>query len=202
MTRPDYDLGAADFDARFAANPKTVARFRRLEAPLLAAARGRVLDLGCGTGRLLGALGGVGLDISAGLLARARQKGLRVVRGDAHALPFRDGAFDAVVAANAVFRYLDVPRALAECSRVLAPRGRLALHQLAAYTVRLTRPHPGHPGHLRDPSDIVAPAASVGLRPAAIHLYRGLRFWPYVLRLPLPLAGRLWDHAIIILEKR
>lgn len=198
----DYDRGAEDYDARFAADPRTVARFRRLDAPLLAAARGRVLDLGCGTGRLLATLGGIGLDVSAGLLRQARRKGLRVVRGDAHALPFRDAAFDAVVAANAVFRYLDVARALAECTRVLVPGGRLALHQLAARTVRITRPHPGHPGHLRDPSDIVAPAASLGLRPLAIHLFRGLRFWPYLVRLPLPLAGRLWDHAVIVLEKQ
>ena len=84
----DYDLAAPGFDERFSANPRTVARYRRLEAPMLAVARGRVLDLGCGSGRLLGALGGVGVDLSASLLRVAREKGLAVARADAHALPF------------------------------------------------------------------------------------------------------------------
>jgi len=198
----DYDLGAPGFDQRFSANPRTVARYRRIEAPMLAAARGRVLDLGCGSGRLLGALGGVGIDVSAALLRAARDKGLAVARADAHALPFGDAAFDTIIAANGVFRYLDPPRALAECARVLAPGGRLALHQFAAHTLRLTRPHPSHPGHLRDPEEIVVPAGEVRLHPLAVHLYRGLRFPPYVVRLPRLLAGGLWDHIVIVLEKR
>jgi SAM-dependent methyltransferase len=198
----DYDLGAPGFDGRFAANPRTVARYRRLEAPMLAVARGRVLDLGCGSGRLLGALGGVGVDLSAALLRAAREKGLAVARADAHALPFAANCFDAIIAANGVFRYLDPPRALAECARVLKRGGRLALHQFAAHTLRLTRPHPTHPGHLRDPEDLLAPARKVALHPLAVHLYRGLRFRPYILRLPRFLAGDLWDHVIIILEKR
>ena len=197
-----YDRGAAGYDERFAAHPRTAARFRRIEAPMLAVARGRVLDLGCGTGRLLATVGGVGIDVSAGLLRVARGKGLAVARADAHALPFGDGRFDVVLAANAVFRHLDPPRALAECARVLRPGGRLALHQLAAWTVRLTRPHPPHPGDLRRPEDLLAPARAVSLVPHGVHLYRGLRFWPYVVRLPRALAGHLWDHVVIVFEKR
>jgi SAM-dependent methyltransferase len=62
----------------------------------------RVLDLGCGNGRNLAVFAErghavVGLDASAGLLARAASRGRRgLVRGDAIALPFSDGSFDAV----------------------------------------------------------------------------------------------------------
>jgi uncharacterized protein YbaR (Trm112 family) len=50
------------------------------------------------------------------------------VVGDAHALPFRDNAFDRVFAFN-VFEHLDDPKkAAAEILRVLKPGGAVALH--------------------------------------------------------------------------
>src|SRR5690606_25417886 len=63
-----------------------------------------------------------------------RQRGLAVVRADAQALPFADGSFDAILAPRGLFRYLDYERAFQECARVLAPGGRLAVHQYAART--------------------------------------------------------------------
>lgn len=63
-----------------------------------------VLEVGCGTGVIaegLAQLGPavVGLDIDPAMLKFARQREGRVVyiQGDAHALPFPDGTFDAVV---------------------------------------------------------------------------------------------------------
>ena len=73
----------------------------RWRAALVAGARGRSLDLGCGTGRNLPRYAGfaVGLDPSAEALAKARVRSPSVplVRGSAHALPFRPGTFDTVV---------------------------------------------------------------------------------------------------------
>jgi len=58
---------------------------------------------------------------------RARREGLAnldLVRGSALALPFRPSSFDAVNCCGALHLFPDVPRALAEIARVLAPGGR------------------------------------------------------------------------------
>lgn len=111
---------------------------RRLVQPLLDAAGvgagTRLLDLATGPGHLAAAAADrgaatTGLDIAAGMLALAREREPRVrfVEGDAEALPFERGEFDAAVAAF-VFNHLPQPEAAAaELARVLAPGGRLAL---------------------------------------------------------------------------
>jgi ubiquinone/menaquinone biosynthesis C-methylase UbiE len=100
---------------------------------LVAGARGRVLDLGCGTGRNLPRYAPgvrvVGLDPSAEALARARRRapGIPLVRGCAEALPFRAGAFDTVVSGLVFCSVDDPPRGLAEVRRVLGPGGTLRM---------------------------------------------------------------------------
>jgi len=95
---------------------------------------GRVLDLGAGTGaanREFGTRPVVALDPAAPMLALNPQR-LRVA-GYGEALPFADGAFDAVFSAF-VFRNLEsIPTTLAEIHRVLRPGG-------AAAVVDLSRP--------------------------------------------------------------
>ncbi|WP_029458808.1 class I SAM-dependent methyltransferase [Solidesulfovibrio alcoholivorans] len=73
----------------------------------------RVLDLGCGPGRMLGQLVAqgfrvAGVDRNKASLALAREKGLPVVRSDLAALPFGDGAFDAGIL-HAVLTTLATP---------------------------------------------------------------------------------------------
>jgi SAM-dependent methyltransferase len=87
-----------------------------------------VLDLGCGTGRMLD-LASCGLDRSAEMLAiaRARHPGRVCARGLAWAAPFRDGSFDAVFSLH-LFMHLsrpDIEHTLAECLRLLRPGGAL-----------------------------------------------------------------------------
>ena len=92
----------------------------------------RVLEVGCGTGRFLAALGGRakawGLDPSPEMLemARRRAHGAGLKLGTAEELPFKDGWFERA-AMWLVVHLLDRPRAYAELHRVLAPDGRLVI---------------------------------------------------------------------------
>jgi arsenite methyltransferase len=99
---------------------------------------GRVLDIGCGTGRLarwiaerVGSTGGVvGIDPLPDRIALARSNagGIRFEVGQAEELgAFEAGSFDAVCM-SAVFHWVeDKPKALREVRRVLRPGGRLGL---------------------------------------------------------------------------
>jgi 2-polyprenyl-6-hydroxyphenyl methylase/3-demethylubiquinone-9 3-methyltransferase len=106
-----------------------------------------VLDAGCGGGlvaRELAAAGAtvVGLDRSLGSLGVARRAvgrrgpgnpegvprstgGFHPAQGRLERLPFADGVFDVVVAADVLEHVPDLPAAVAELARVLAPGGRL-----------------------------------------------------------------------------
>jgi ubiquinone/menaquinone biosynthesis C-methylase UbiE len=117
-----YDLGLALLER---------GRLGRWRAWLAGGVRGRVLDLGTGTGRNLPLLprdaAAIAVDPHRANLARARRRAPRVplVLARAEALPFRDGAFDTVVSGLVLCSVEDVPVALAEVRRVLAPSGTL-----------------------------------------------------------------------------
>ena len=103
-----------------------------LAAAHLSGAR-RVLDVGCGEGqisRLAARLPGVecvvGVDPTAAQLSLASERGggVALARATAAALPFPDGAFDAVVACLVFEHITAVDAALGEVGRLLAPGGR------------------------------------------------------------------------------
>lgn len=96
-----------------------------------------VLDIGCGTGALLGALRSsypnvelAGIDLSPDMLAIAGERLGRsalLKLGHAESLPYPDAAFDVVVSTS-VFHFFRRPdRALAEMMRVLGPGGRVVI---------------------------------------------------------------------------
>ncbi|ELZ99354.1 methyl transferase-like protein [Haloferax sulfurifontis ATCC BAA-897] len=92
----------------------------------------RVVDIGGGSGRATLALDvpeRIVLDRSAGMLRRARQRGLDCVRGDARELPFADDSLDAVTVVDA-FHHMPNQRGVAEeVFRVLAPGGVFAVNE-------------------------------------------------------------------------
>jgi SAM-dependent methyltransferase len=95
----------------------------------------RVLEVGCGTGSLAGALAAehgcevVGIDASPEMVAVARGKGMGGTRFEvapAEALPFDAGSFERATMVS-VAHHLDRPRAFAELQRVLGAGGRLVV---------------------------------------------------------------------------
>jgi demethylmenaquinone methyltransferase/2-methoxy-6-polyprenyl-1,4-benzoquinol methylase len=116
--------------------------WRRATVAAVAATAGEtVLDLAAGTGTStvpLGAQGAdvVGCDLSLGMLraGHARRPGLRLVAGDALALPFADASFDAVTISFGLRNTTDVGAALAEIARVTRPGGRLVICEFSAPT--------------------------------------------------------------------
>jgi demethylmenaquinone methyltransferase/2-methoxy-6-polyprenyl-1,4-benzoquinol methylase len=112
-------------------------RWRRATVSAVVRPGDRVLDACCGTGDLaLAALsaGGrvTGLDFSERMLERARRKSVEVewVRGDAIALPFENGVFDAATVGFGVRNLDDLERGLSELRRVLRVGGRVGILEI------------------------------------------------------------------------
>ena len=100
-------------------------RLRRASGP-------RLLDVGCGTGFIIGLARDLfaeihGVDATPAMLERVdRSSGnITLHRGLAEALPFPDGYFDAVSAYSFIHHVSDYAEVLREMHRVLRPGGRL-----------------------------------------------------------------------------
>ncbi|MBN1769798.1 MAG: class I SAM-dependent methyltransferase [Deltaproteobacteria bacterium] len=96
---------------------------------------GRILDVGCGAGRPTAQLARrrpgarvTGIDLSATQIALARREhaavpNLEFRTGDALALPFPDGSFDAAVSLSSIKHWPDPARGVRELARVVRPGG-------------------------------------------------------------------------------
>jgi ubiquinone/menaquinone biosynthesis C-methylase UbiE len=102
----------------------------------------RILDIGCGTGYLLGRLAArapraqvlAGIDAAPAMIEVARAAAaddrLRFVAGTAERLPWPAATFDLVVSTTSFDHWADQRAGLAQCARVLAPGGWLVLADL------------------------------------------------------------------------
>lgn len=127
-------LFAALYDRMLAGVEKAGLRERRVR--LLAAARGRVLEIGAGTGANLplygSTVGSLTLTEPEAPMARKLAKHLReqsreadLIEAGAENLPWPDGQFDTVVSTLVLCTVADPLRALREVWRVLKPGGQL-----------------------------------------------------------------------------
>jgi ubiquinone/menaquinone biosynthesis C-methylase UbiE len=145
-TRTNYDRLSRWYDI-LSGSSERPARLRGLQ--MLDVQLGeRLLEIGCGTGESMfmlasrtGPVGSVfGLDLSAGMLQRAKHKlgrhalnNFLLVQGDSFQLPFSNGFFDAIYMSFTLelFPALEIPILLKECKRVLPPTGRMAVVSLS-----------------------------------------------------------------------
>jgi SAM-dependent methyltransferase len=152
-----------------------------------AAAAGRVLEIGAGTGSQLryypSGTRVTALEPSAAMAARARRRGARAtaqvttVLGAAEALPFAAAEFDTVLFSLAFCSVRDPDATLTEVRRVLVPGGRL---------IMLEHVHlPWQPGHRLQSLAAPAWAAVAGgcrLDRDTVALVRSAGFAPVALR--------------------
>ena len=109
-------------------------RIRKLLALLGTETPARLLDVGCAGGELAALLAtrgwrvhGAEAEHALARAARARGVDAREVDLDRAPLPWSDGAFDAVVAAEVIEHVIDTDHLLAEIARVLRPGGALVI---------------------------------------------------------------------------
>ncbi|HZA60214.1 MAG TPA: class I SAM-dependent methyltransferase [Actinomycetota bacterium] len=141
--------------------------YARIAADVAAVAldRGRVLDVGCGPGRLSirlarqHGLDVTGVDLDPSMIERARANADRpgdgnerrpsFLVGDVASLAFPDGSFDLVVTTLSMHHWADPTTGLAEIGRVLRPGGRAIVWDFRSGV----RPHPFGPrhAHVSDP---------------------------------------------------
>jgi SAM-dependent methyltransferase len=145
----------------------------------------RVLEVGCGPGRLSirlarHGLDVTGLDLDPAMVERARANADRLENGDEHrpaflvgdaaSLAFPDGSFDLVVSTFSMHHWADPTAGLAEIGRVLRPGARALVWDFRPDV----RPHPFGPRHAHLP-DPVNHARGSPLRVANTTPWR----WPW-----------------------
>lgn len=118
-----FDRIADRFDETRSHPPEQMERMVSALAETLSAGSTN-LEVGVGTGRFSAPLSRrgvemVGIDLSRGMLCRARDKGLDgLLQADAHAMPFADGTFDHALSVHVLHLIRDWTGVLEEVARV------------------------------------------------------------------------------------
>ncbi len=126
-------IECADYDARAHDSAIPLQRYwqreRHRHVTELIANEGAVLDVGCGSSRIIGALprGSVAVDVLLRKLRYARRFGRPLAHASGFALPFADASFPCVLCSQVIEHVPKESPILAELVRVLAPGGRLVL---------------------------------------------------------------------------
>jgi dolichol-phosphate mannosyltransferase len=126
-------IESGDYDDRAYDSPIPLQRFwqrsRFRLASELIRGEGPVLDVGCGSSRIIQALpeGSVALDILIRKLRYARKFSVPVVHGSGFSLPFPDASFPCVLSSEVIEHVPKDSPMIDELCRVLAPGGRLVL---------------------------------------------------------------------------
>jgi ubiquinone/menaquinone biosynthesis C-methylase UbiE len=100
-----------------------------------------VLEVGCGTGLVLEriktfAAAAKGIDLSPGMLEKARARGLDVLEASATELPFEDNSFDVSCSFKVLAHIPAINMALSEMARVTRPGGTLIAEFYNPHSIR------------------------------------------------------------------
>jgi ubiquinone/menaquinone biosynthesis C-methylase UbiE len=143
--REFFDSFAASYGQGRYFELRRAAVFQILAPYLVNAAQ--ILDLGCGNGTYLIELcklgklhRPVGMDISQGMLAKAREQlgnGVELVQGDAAAIPFKSNSWDLVICSHVLLFVKELHRCLADIARTLRPGSLLVVTTAPNLFVRL-----------------------------------------------------------------
>jgi SAM-dependent methyltransferase len=126
-------LQAADYDYRAFQGPVPLQRYwqksRLRIVARLTTGEGPVLDVGCGSSRILGTLpeGSVGLDILSRKLRYSRRFAVPLVHASGLQLPFPDASFGCVLSSQVIGHVPKDSPLIDELFRVLKPGGRLVM---------------------------------------------------------------------------
>jgi demethylmenaquinone methyltransferase/2-methoxy-6-polyprenyl-1,4-benzoquinol methylase len=106
--------------------------------------KGRLLDVGGGTGRVASALlkeidEVVVADVSMGMLRQTHRPTLKPVCSHSESLPFPDNFFERVIMVDALHHVIDQPSSAREMLRVLKPGGRIVIEEpdISVFAVKL-----------------------------------------------------------------
>jgi ubiquinone/menaquinone biosynthesis C-methylase UbiE len=209
-SRAYYDAFSASYEARRDGRSRYHDLLDDLEVDLaLPYLRGKeVLEVGCGTGLLLRrfaaeASRAVGVDLSPGMLAGARGRGLEVREGSATALPFDDASFDVTVSFKTLAHVPDLPRALAEMARVTRAGGVMIVELYNPWSLRratklFVREGGARDVHTRfdDERALRTALDLAGLGSCAIERARGIRVVvPFAVALEVPVLGPMLERV-------
>ncbi len=174
--------------------------WRRATLDGLAAQPGeRVLDLAAGTGTSSEPLADAGVrvvpcDLSTGMLTvgKRRRPDLPFTAGDATALPFADGVFDAVTISFGLRNVVDTVGALREMRRVTRPGGRLLVCEFSTPSWGPFRTV--YSGYLMQALPKVARVVA-RQSDAYVYLAESIRDWPDQLGLAARLKEAGWGQV-------
>lgn len=162
---------------------------KRIDRLVSITADTRVLEVGCGRGHLTKALANRGVDI-VGIDANPQAADLadhgQVRHMRAEQLEFDDASFDLIISVHAIEHIPELPRALSEMARVLAPGGN-AVHIYPAEPIQ---------GLYAIPTSVILHGTPFKARQVHCH-----KLWPAKLRRLSAPTGLIQTHSEFSLFK-
>ncbi len=138
--------------------PMESAMFNRWRSGLISPLKGKILEIGVGTGKNLSYYNKeakvIGIDLSPGMLSKAEErlkqnknKNIKLIEMDAQNLKFKDNSFDYVICTFVLCSVPDPVKALKEMKRVCKKNGKIIMiehmlskHKLIAFFEHLHNP--------------------------------------------------------------